>query len=54
VAPVVLFNGGMMIMMIITSESTNVKYNRFNTETKAESTMNSNNRIVATLFSLGT
>ena len=31
-----------------------VKYNRFNTETSDISTMNSNNRIAATLYSLGT
>jgi hypothetical protein len=30
------------------------KYNRFNTETNDISTMNSNNRIAATLYSLGT
>jgi len=30
------------------------KYNRFNTETNDISTMNGNNRIVATLYSLGT
>jgi len=30
------------------------KYNRFNTETNYISTMNSNNRIAATLYSLGT
>ena len=30
------------------------KYNRLNTETKDISTMNSNNRIAATLYSLGT
>jgi len=30
------------------------KHNRFNTETKDISTMNSNNRIAATLYSLGT
>jgi hypothetical protein len=30
------------------------KYNRFNTETNHRSTMNSNNRIAATLYSLGT
>jgi hypothetical protein len=30
------------------------KYNRFNTETDDISTMNSNNRIAATLYSLGT
>jgi len=29
------------------------KYNRFNTETNGVSTMNSNNRIAATLYSLG-
>ena len=29
-------------------------YNRFNTETNHISTMNSNNRIAATLYSLGT
>ena len=37
-----------------TSESTCIKYNRFNTETNDISTMNSNNRIAATLYSLGT
>ena len=37
-----------------TSESTNVKYNRLNTETNDISTMNSNNRIAAALYSLGT
>jgi len=37
-----------------TSESTNVKYNRFNIETNYISTMNSNKRITATLYSLGT
>ena len=38
-----------------TAESTNVlKYNRFNTETNDISTMNSNNRKAATLYSLGT
>ena len=38
-----------------TSESTNVKkYNSFNTETNDISTMYSNNRIAATLYSLGT
>ena len=31
-----------------------LKYNRFNTETNDISTMNSNNRIAATLYSLGT
>jgi len=36
------------------SESINVKYNRFHTETNDISTMNSNNRIAATLCSLGT
>jgi len=30
------------------------KYNRFNTETNDISTMNSNKRIAATLYSLGT
>jgi len=30
------------------------KFNRFNTETNDASTMNSNNRIAATLYSLGT
>ena len=30
------------------------KYNRFNTESNDISTMNSNNRIAATLYSLGT
>jgi hypothetical protein len=30
------------------------KYNRFNTETNDISTMNNNNRIAATLYSLGT
>ena len=30
------------------------KYNRFNTETNDISTMNSNNRTAATLYSLGT
>ena len=35
-------------------KSTNVKYNRFNTETNDISTMNSNNRIAAILYSLGT
>ena len=30
------------------------KHNRFNTETNDISTMNSNNRIAATLYSLGT
>ena len=30
------------------------RYNRFNTETNDVSTMNSNNRISATLYSLGT
>ena len=30
------------------------KYNRFNTESSDISTMNSNNRIAATLYSLGT
>jgi len=30
------------------------KYNRFNTKTNDISTMNSNNRIAATLYSLGT
>ena len=30
------------------------KYNRFNTETNDISTKNSNNRIAATLYSLGT
>jgi len=30
------------------------KYNRFNSETNDISTMNSNNRIAATLYSLGT
>ena len=30
------------------------KYNRFNTETNDISTMNSNNRIAATLYSIGT
>ena len=30
------------------------KYNRFNTETNDISTVNSNNRIAATLYSLGT
>ena len=30
------------------------KYTRFNTETNDRSTMNSNNRIAATLYSLGT
>jgi len=30
------------------------KYNRFNTETNDISTMNSNNRIAATLYCLGT
>ena len=30
------------------------KYNRFNTETNDISTMNRNNRIAATLYSLGT
>jgi hypothetical protein len=30
------------------------KYNRFNTETNDISTMNSNNRIAATMYSLGT
>jgi len=30
------------------------KYNRFNTETNDISSMNSNNRIAATLYSLGT
>jgi len=37
-----------------TSESTDVKHNRFNTETNDMRTMNSNNRIAATLYSLGT
>ena len=37
-----------IIIMVI------IKYNRFNTETNAISTMNSNNRIAATLHSLGT
>jgi hypothetical protein len=37
-----------------TSESTNQKYNRFNTETNDISTMNRNNRGAATLYSLGT
>jgi len=37
-----------------TSESTNVKYNRFNTETNDISTMNSDNRIAATLYFPGT
>jgi len=31
-----------------------LKYNRFHTETNDISTMNSNNRIAATLYSLGT
>jgi hypothetical protein len=31
-----------------------LKYNRFNTETNGISTVNSNNRIAATLYSLGT
>jgi len=53
----------MMIIIIInsyiahcthTAESTNVNCNRFNTETNDISTMNSNNRIAATLYSLGT
>jgi hypothetical protein len=35
------------------SESTIVKYNRFNTETNDISTINTNNRIAATLYSLG-
>ena len=37
-----------------TAGSTNVKYNRFNTRTKYISTMNSNNRTAAKLYSLGT
>jgi len=39
-----------MTMMIIII----IKYNRFNTETNDISTMNSNNRIAATLYSLET
>jgi len=60
------YNNNIIIIIIITpenshighcthtAESTNVKYNRFNTETNDKSTMNSNNRIAATLYSLGT
>ena len=41
----------MMIMIIIIIITIN---NRFNTEINDTSTMNSNNRIAATLYSLGT
>jgi len=44
----------MMMIMIIIIIIIIIKYNRFNTGTNDISTMNSNNRIAATLYSLAT